>query len=57
MWNGLVQLHVHKVFSSITSINFTLVCFYTHGKQDLKTQVSGLFNDTVAMKMCHEDTN
>lgn len=33
------------IYSSITSINYTLVSYHTHGKQDLKPQVSGLLND------------
>lgn len=41
MRNGLEQLHIHIVYSSIISINYILY-YHTHGKQDLKPQVSGL---------------
>lgn len=42
------------IYSSINSINYTLVSYRTHGKQDLKPQVSGLFNGTFYIEQCHD---
>lgn len=44
---GMAWYSYIYTYYSIISINCTLVGYHTHGKQDLKPQVSGLFNDTV----------
>lgn len=49
-WLGYSYIYTYY---SIISINYTLVAYHTHGKQDLKPQVSGLFNDTVRKEESH----
>lgn len=50
---GMAGYSYIYIYSSIISINYTLVGYHTHGKQDLKPQVSGLFDDAVCMEESH----